>query len=88
GVEIDSEFLRKNVLLPTQYPNLKSISAFPEDAMFNAEAWQTLSEDPSLDIVRLLKEQLIDKIADDFDIIMIDTGPHVDPLVWNAMYAS
>lgn len=88
GVEIDREFLHKNVLLPTQYPNLKSISAFPEDAMFNAEAWQTLSEDPSLDIVRLLKEQLIDKIANDFDIIMIDTGPHVDPLVWNAMYAS
>ncbi|NIY88900.1 AAA family ATPase [Vibrio campbellii] len=88
GVEIDREFLHKNVLLPTQYPNLKSISAFPEDAMFNAEAWQTLSEDPSLDIVRLLKEQLIDKIANDFDVIMIDTGPHVDPLVWNAMYAS
>jgi cellulose biosynthesis protein BcsQ len=35
-----------------------------------------------------LKEKLIDQIADDFDIIMIDTGPHVDPLVWNAMYAS
>ncbi|USD67491.1 ParA family protein [Vibrio sp. SCSIO 43136] len=88
GVEIDREFLHKNVLLPTQYPNLKTISAFPEDAMFNAEAWQYLSQNQSLDIVRLLKEQLIDKIADDFDIIMIDTGPHVDPLVWNAMYAS
>ncbi|MEZ8194224.1 MULTISPECIES: ParA family protein [Vibrio] len=87
-VDVDAEFLRKNVLLPTQYPNLKTISAFPEDAMFNAEAWQNLSQDQSLDIVRLLKEKLIDKIADDFDVIMIDTGPHVDPLVWNAMYAS
>ncbi|MFA0709385.1 ParA family protein, partial [Vibrio sp. 10N.222.48.A3] len=86
--DVDLEFLRKNVLLPTQYPNLKTISAFPEDAMFNAEAWQSLSRDQSLDIVRLLKEKLIDKIADDFDVIMIDTGPHVDPLVWNAMYAS
>ncbi|GEA52166.1 chromosome partitioning protein ParA [Vibrio inusitatus NBRC 102082] len=86
--EVDLEFLRKNVLLPTQYPNLKTISAFPEDAMFNAEAWQSLSQDQSLDIVKLLKEKLIDKIADDFDVIMIDTGPHVDPLVWNAMYAS
>lgn len=85
---IDREFLNKNVLLPTQYPNLKTISAFPEDAMFNAEAWQYLSENQSLDIVKLLKENLIDKIAEDFDIIMIDTGPHVDPLVWNAMYAS
>lgn len=88
GVDVDSEFLRKNVLLPTQYPNLKTISAFPEDAMFNAEAWQNLSQNQSLDIVRLLKEKLIDKISDDFDVIMIDTGPHVDPLVWNAMYAS
>ncbi len=87
-VEIDREFLNKNVLLPTQYPNLKTISAFPEDAMFNAEAWQYLSENQSLDIVKLLKDNLIDKIADDFDVIMIDTGPHVDPLVWNAMYAS
>ncbi|WCE31987.1 ParA family protein [Vibrio sp. SCSIO 43137] len=88
GTVIDREFLNKNVLLPTQYPNLKTISAFPEDAMFNAEAWQYLSENQSLDIVKLLKENLIDKIAEDFDIIMIDTGPHVDPLVWNAMYAS
>ncbi|MCG9629452.1 MULTISPECIES: ParA family protein [Vibrio] len=88
GQEVDSAFLHKNVLLPTQYPNLKTVSAFPEDAMFNAEAWQSLSQDQSLDIVRLLKEKLIDKIADDFDVIMIDTGPHVDPLVWNAMYAS
>ncbi len=88
GTDIDIEFLRRNVLLPTQYPNLKTISAFPEDAMFNAEAWQNLSQNQSLDIVKLLKEKLIDKIADDFDVIMIDTGPHVDPLVWNAMYAS
>lgn len=87
-VTVDREFLQKNVLLPTQYPNLKTVSAFPEDAMFNAEAWQHLSQDQSLDIVKLLKEKLISKIADDFDIIMIDTGPHVDPLVWNAMYAS
>ncbi len=85
---VDREFLNKNVLLPTQYPNLKTISAFPEDAMFNAEAWQHLSKNQSLDIVRLLKEKLIDPISEDFDIIMIDTGPHVDPLVWNAMYAS
>ncbi|MGL6312289.1 ParA family protein [Vibrio sp. WXL103] len=88
GVEVNQDFLRKSVLLPTQYPNLKTVSAFPEDAMFNAEAWQNLSENQSLDIVKLLKEKLIDKIADDFDLIMIDTGPHVDPLVWNAMYAS
>jgi chromosome partitioning protein len=86
--DIDLEFLRKNVLMSTQYPNLKTISAFPEDAMFNAEAWQNLSTNQSLDIVKLLKEKLIDKIANDFDIIMIDTGPHIDPLVWNAMYAS
>ena len=31
--DVDLEFLRKSVLLPTQYPNLKTISAFPEDAM-------------------------------------------------------
>ncbi|ORT48571.1 chromosome partitioning protein ParA [Vibrio sp. qd031] len=88
GVTVDTAFLRKNVLLPTQYPNLKTVSAFPEDAMFNADAWQSLTQSDSLDIVKLLKEKLIDRIADDFDIIMIDTGPHVDPLVWNAMYAS
>ena len=88
GVTVDSAFLRKNVLLPTQYPNLKTVSAFPEDAMFNADAWQSLTQSDSLDIVKLLKEKLIDRIADDFDVIMIDTGPHVDPLVWNAMYAS
>ena len=86
---IDREFLLEKVCLPTQYPNLKTIAAFPEDSMFNAEAWQDLAENQSLDgVVKLLKEKVIDRISDDFDIIMIDTGPHVDPLVWNAMYAS
>ncbi|MFD2176169.1 ParA family protein [Veronia pacifica] len=86
--EADKDFLMKNVLLPTQYPNLKTIAAFPEDSMFNAEAWQSLTTDQSLDIVKLLREKVIDLISDEFDIIMIDTGPHIDPLVWNAMYAS
>ncbi len=84
----DKSFIMKNVLLSTQYPNLKTIAAFPEDAMFNAEAWQALANQGSLEVVQLLKEKLIDVIADEFDIIMIDTGPHIDPLVWNAMYAS
>ena len=84
----DKDFLMKNVLLSTQYPNLKTIAAFPEDAMFNAEAWQSLASEGSLDVVELLKDKVIDQIADEFDIIMIDTGPHIDPLVWNAMYAS
>lgn len=89
NVEVGKEFLMKNVLLPTQYPNLKTISAFPEDAMFNADAWQRLAEEQSLDdLVNLLREKVIKPIEDEFDIIMIDTGPHVDPLVWNAMYAS
>lgn len=82
------EFMIKNVLLPTQYPNLKTIAAFPEDAMFNAEAWQNLATNGSLNVVQLLKENVINVIADEFDIVMIDTGPHIDPLVWNAMYAS
>ncbi len=86
--DADKEFLMKHVLLSTQYPNLKTIAAFPEDAMFNAESWQNLATNGSLDIVKLLKDKVIDLISDEFDIIMIDTGPHIDPLVWNAMYAS
>ncbi len=84
----DKDFMMRNVLLPTQYPNLKTMAAFPEDAMFNAEAWQALATSQSLNVVELLQEKVIDPISDEFDIIMIDTGPHIDPLVWNAMYAS
>lgn len=84
----NKDFILNDVLLPTQYPNLKTIAAFPEDAMFNADAWQQLAQNQNLDLVGLLKEKVIDPIADEFDIIMIDTGPHVDPLVWNAMYAA
>jgi len=88
-IEVNKDFLMESVLLPTQYPNLKTIAAFPEDAMFNADAWQRLAQEQSLDdLVRLLKEKVIQPIEDEFDLIMIDTGPHVDPLVWNAMYAS
>ncbi|MGR5264262.1 AAA family ATPase [Photobacterium damselae] len=88
GAQLNKKFLMDNVVLPTQYPNLKTIAAFPEDAMFNADAWQDLAVNQDLDIVRLLKDRVIDPIADEFDLIMIDTGPHIDPLVWNAMYAS
>jgi cellulose biosynthesis protein BcsQ len=88
GHESDKNFLMEKVILPTQYPNLKTIAAFPEDAMFNADAWQSLATQQDLDIVKLLKQRVIDPIQDEFDIIMIDTGPHIDPLVWNAMYAS
>ncbi|WP_087025421.1 AAA family ATPase [Thaumasiovibrio subtropicus] len=88
GTVVDKDFLMDQVILPTQYPNLKTIASFPEDAMFNADAWQDLANNQSLDIVQLLKEKVIEPIEDEFDIIMIDTGPHIDPLVWNAMYAS
>lgn len=78
------EEIIQEAILDTELPNLQIMTAFPEDERFSANAWKEDTESK----VKLLKERIIDKIRDDYDIIFIDSGPQVNPLTWSALYAS
>ncbi|EGQ9284241.1 ParA family protein [Vibrio parahaemolyticus] len=75
-------------LLDTHLPNLKVMPAFPSDERFSSAAWLSGLADGNKDSLKLLKEKVIDVIRDDFDIIILDTGPQINPLTWNALYAT
>lgn len=72
--------------LPTYNPNLKIIPAFPADERFNSYAWGNMNDE--MDVVKLLKEKVIDPVIDDFDIVIIDLPPSNTPLVWSAYEAA
>ena len=78
----------KESIQNTHIPNLKILPAFPEDERFSANAWLGYHDTNRIDHIKYLKTEVIDIIRDDFDIILIDTGPHINPLVWSANYAS
>jgi cellulose biosynthesis protein BcsQ len=82
----DHSDIVKASCLPTYNPNLKIIPAFPADERFNSFAWQNMTD--GMDVVRLLKERVINPVIDDFDIIIIDLPPNNTPLVWSAYEAA
>ncbi|WP_199438607.1 ParA family protein [Vibrio owensii] len=75
-------------LLASHLHNLHIIPAFPSDERFSSVAWQSGLAQGNKDCLKLLKEKVIDVVRDQFDVILIDTGPQVNPLTWNALYAT
>ncbi len=78
------DILLSNAVLQTHIPNLSLIASWPEDARYNHRAYTG----NSIEMSKLLRERVIDPLRDDFDIFILDTGPHIDPMVWAAMYAA
>ncbi|WP_017446549.1 ParA family protein [Gayadomonas joobiniege] len=77
----------KNSIHETHIPSLHVLPSYSEDERFSQKAWLHYAKEGRLDHISLLKEKVIDEIRDDYDVIMIDTGPHINPLVWSAQYA-
>ncbi|MGR5448739.1 ParA family protein [Vibrio sp. PNB22_3_1] len=75
-------------LLDTHIHNLKLIPAFPMDERFSSIAWQNGLNEGNLDSLKLIKERVIDVIKDDFDVILIDIGPHTNPLSWACLHSA
>lgn len=75
----------KASILKTHIPNLHVLPAFPEDEEFSELAYTSGDLQGYLS---KLKTNVIDHLADDYDLIMLDSGPHSNPLVWSAMNAS
>ncbi|MCE2571767.1 AAA family ATPase [Motilimonas eburnea] len=60
------------------------------DDAFLASNWEQLCAEhlPGQNIHMVLKQNVIDKIASDYDFIFIDSGPHLDAFLNNAFAAS
>ncbi|EBG2148451.1 ParA family protein [Salmonella enterica] len=87
--DIDADELREYIIKPTMVPGVDIIPASIDDA-FVASEWVNLVEEhlPGMNPYEVLKKNIIERVADDYDFIFIDTGPHLDALMLNALAAS
>lgn len=74
-------------ILKTHIPNLDILPAFPSDERFSQAAWIEYGKTGSLNHVNRLKDKIIEPLKELYDFIIIDTGPHVNPLSWSALEA-
>lgn len=82
--EIISDFIKPSIV-----PGVDIIPASIEDA-FIASRWKELCDEhlPEVNQLNVLRETIINKISGDYDFIFVDTGPHLDAFLINALAAS
>ncbi|WP_338885876.1 AAA family ATPase [Xenorhabdus sp. TH1] len=82
--ELLSEFITSSVV-----SGVDIIPASIEDA-FIASRWEELCAEylPNQNIYTVLRENIIDKVKHDYDFIFIDSGPHLDSFLSNAISAA
>lgn len=76
---VSSEELFNEFILPSVVQGVDVIPASIEDA-FIASQWELLCAEhlPGHNIYTVLRENIINKIKQDYDFIFIDSGPHLD----------
>ena len=82
--QLHDQFIRK-----TMMPGVDVLPASIDDA-FVASEWVTLVDRylPGVKPSEVLRKNIIDRLADDYDFILIDTGPHLDAFMLNSIAAS
>ncbi len=81
------EEILKGSILSTHIPNLDILPAFPTDERFSSVAWLNYAETNELKHLSYFKDKVITPLLEDYDMIMVDTGPHVNPLTWSSLEA-
>mgnify|MGYP003485449041 CR=1 FL=1 len=83
---VSREELLSDFIVPSIIPGVDVIPASIDDA-FLAEGWKGLCEEhlPGKNIHAVLKENIIDKLQHDYDFIFLDSGPHLDAFLKNAL---
>ncbi|EFX5464055.1 ParA family protein, partial [Shigella sonnei] len=86
---VSREELLEDFIVPSVIPGVYVMPASIDDA-FIASNWDTLCEEHLLGQNKhaILRENIIDKLKHDFDFILIDTGPHLDAFLKNAIAAA
>ncbi|HAT25000.1 AAA family ATPase [Pantoea septica] len=87
--DLDAEQLHKEIIQPTIIPGVDIIPASIDDG-FVASQWNDLVREhlPGVLPSEVLRRNIIDRVGDDYDFIFIDTGPHLDAFMLNAIAAS
>ena len=81
--------LVQSSVIGTHIPNLDIIPSFPSDERFSAAAWEEYAKTGDMnDFLKLLDTKVLSLLKPHYDLIFVVTGPHTNPLVWNAMEAS
>ncbi len=83
---VSREELFNEFILPSVVQGVDVIPASIEDA-FIASQWELLCVEhlPRHNIYTVLRENIINKIKQDYDFIFIDSGPHLDAFLSNAI---
>ncbi|KAB3085785.1 ParA family protein [Escherichia coli] len=86
---VSREELLEDFIVPSVIPGVYVMPASIDDA-FIASNWDTLCAEylPEQNKHAILRENIIDKLKYDFDFILIDTGPHLDAFLKNAIAAA
>lgn len=83
---VSREELISDFIVPSVVPGVDIIPASIDDA-FIAERWKELCSEylPGQNVHAVLKENIIEKLKSDYDFILVDTGPHLDAFLKNAI---
>ncbi|MDE8559177.1 AAA family ATPase [Pantoea vagans] len=87
--DLDADQLREDIIKPTIIPGVDVIPASIDDG-FIASQWNDLVREHLPDKLHseVLRRTIIDRVSGDYDFIFIDTGPHLDAFMLNALAAS
>lgn len=83
---VSREELLEEFIVPSVIPGVDLIPASIDDA-FIASSWEQLCQEhlPNQNVHSILRENIIDKVENDYDFIFVDSGPHLDAFLKNAI---
>lgn len=86
---VSREELLSDFIVPSVVPGVDVIPASIDDA-FIASEWTSLCREhlPGQSPHAVLRENITDKLKSDYDLIFIDSGPHLDAFLNNAIAAA
>ena len=88
-LNVSREELLNDFIVPSIVPGVDVMPASLEDG-FIASEWKTLCAEhlPDQNIYTVLRNNIIDKLSADYDLIFIDCGPHLDDFLLNSIAAA
>ncbi|QTO56231.1 AAA family ATPase (plasmid) [Duffyella gerundensis] len=86
---VSGEELKAEFIAPSIVPGVDVLPASIDDA-FIASRWDELCAEhlPGQNVHTVLYQNVIAKLKDDYDFIFVDSGPHLDAFLKNAIAAS
>ncbi|MBP1039249.1 ParA family protein, partial [Serratia fonticola] len=86
---VSREELLNEFIVPSVVPGVDVLPASIDDA-FIASGWESLCAEylPGQNPHSVLRENIIDKLKSDYDFIFVDSGPHLDAFLKNAIAAA